>query len=357
MTKPAAALWRLAITGVVTIVLFILLANALTQPVAPSIRSYTAEFTDASGLYAGADVRVRGVRVGKVQSVDLDRRHGQSIAAVGFTLERRYGVVSATRLAIKYQSLTGSRYVDVVNPSESYSQAAVVSHVATSMTQPSFDITALFNGLQPVLATLSPEEINTFTANAASFLSGDSNGEGDGLASMLKSIHTLTRFLSNRQQVVATLMRNLSTVADAMGGQSKDMIQLLQWVNRPLDGALAVVDEFRKTSLYSVDFLAPLSQLVSNLGFPPVGNSASRLVTEPFGAADTNVSNVDQGLDRAITNLDNFIDAFKLVPVMWESIGPPSSIGAAVPCSRGRFQLPEQMDVLLNGQRVVLCNQ
>jgi phospholipid/cholesterol/gamma-HCH transport system substrate-binding protein len=351
--KPVAAVWRLAITSVVAVVLLILLSNALTQPVAPEVRSYTAEFTDASGLYSGADVRVRGVRVGKVQSVELKRRRGQSVAAVGFTLERRYGVVSATRLAIKYQSLTGARYVDVVNSSQSYSQADLVSRISTAMTQPSFDITALFNGLQPVLATLSPEEINTFTANAATFLAGD----GGGLAPMLKSIHTLTRFVSDRQQVVATLMSNLSTVADSMGGYSKDAVQVLRWVNRPLDGFLSVLDEFRKTELFGPEFLIPVEQLVYNVGFPYQGNSGLRWVTEPPGHHDMNVSNVDQGLDRAITALGDFADAFKLVPVMWENIGPPSGAAAPLPCSHGRFQLPEQMDVLLNGQRVVVCNR
>ena len=74
------------------------------------------------------------------------------------------------------------------------------------MTQPSFDITTLFNGLQPVLATLSPDEINTFTENAIAFLQGD----GNGLGPMLDSIHKLTAFVSDRQQVVATLVRNLA---------------------------------------------------------------------------------------------------------------------------------------------------
>jgi phospholipid/cholesterol/gamma-HCH transport system substrate-binding protein len=288
-----------------------------------------------------------------VQSVELQRRRGQSVAAVGFTLEPRFGVVSATRLAIKYQALTGSRYIDVTNPSEHYSESALVSHVPTSMTQPSFDITALFNGLQPVLATLSPEEINTFTANVSTFLSGD----GGGLAPVLKSIRTLTRFVSNRQQVVATLMSNLSTVADAMGGQSKDMIQILDWVNRPLDAALSVIDEFRKTSLYSSEFLTPALRLVTNAGFPDMGNTGLRFVTQPPGHPDQDVTNIDQGLDRAFMALDNAFSLFKLVPAMWENIGPPSQGGAPLPCSRGRFQLPEQMDVLLNGQRVVLCNR
>lgn len=350
--KPGAAAWRLGIVGVVAVFLFILLANVVMQPTASAVRSYTAEFTDASGLYAGADVRVRGVRAGKVESVDVQRQNGQSVADVGFTLERRYGVVSATRLAIKYQSLTGSRYIDVVHPSQSYSDAALVPRVSTAMTQPSFDITALFNGLQPVLATLSPDDINTFTANAATFLTGD----GGGLAPMLKSIRTLTKYVSNRQQVIATLMHNISAVGKEMGDHSKDVVQLLQWVNRPLDAALQVINEFRKTQLYGPDFLNPAEQILANLGLPAQGNGGLRFVTQPPGHQDQNVSNVDEGLDRAFTNLDDFIQSIKLVPVMWDNIGPPGQAGTPMPCSRGRFQLPEQMAVFLNEQRVVLCN-
>lgn len=351
MMKPSAALWRLAIVGIVGIVLFTFLANAIKQPVTGKVRSYRAEFTDSSGLHPGADVRVRGVRVGKVQSIELDRHDGQSVSAVGFTLETRYGVVPETRLAIKYQSLTGSRYVDVMNASENNSNAHVVAHITTAMTQPSFDITALFNGLQPVLATLSPQEVNTFAENATEYLSG--NG---GLAPMLESIRRLTRFVSDRQGVIATLMNNLSTVADSMGGHSKDMIQLLDYINRPLNGALSVLDQFRMTELYSTGFLFPVQQLLINAGFPAEGNSGDRLIMEPPGHQDLNATNIDDALDRAFNNVDDIIGAFKLVPVMWDNVGPPSQMGAPVACSKGRFQLPEQMDVLLNGQRVVLCN-
>jgi phospholipid/cholesterol/gamma-HCH transport system substrate-binding protein len=352
--KPIAAVWRLALTGVVAVVCFILLASAITRPVEPHVRSYTAEFTDVSGLYTGADVRVRGVPAGKVQSIDLERHDGQSVAAVKFTLENRYGLVSDTRLAIKYQTLTGSRYLDVVNASEAYTEADLIHHVPLAMTSPSFDVTRLFNGLQPVLATLSPEEINRFTQNAATLLAGD----GDGLGPMLKSIDTLTRFVSDRQEVIAVLMRNLSVVADAMGGKSHDMVQMLDWINRPLDGALAVLDEFRKTELYSTDFLKPLTAVLTNIGFPVQGNSAESFIYQhPDVALDTNVTNINEGMDRLFGNIDQFIDAFKLVPVMWETIGPPSAPSDPLPCSRGRFQLPEQMDVLLNGQRVVLCNR
>jgi phospholipid/cholesterol/gamma-HCH transport system substrate-binding protein len=333
--KPLALLWRVGLSVAVAVVLFILLSNTLTNPVAINTRTYTAEFTDASGLHPDGDVRVRGVRVGKVDSVDLARHDGQNVAQVKFTLDQRYGILAISRLAIKFQALTGVRYVDVTDAAEGYAAADLVTQVPTSMTQPSFDVTALFNGLQPVLVTLSPEEINTFTANAASFLTGD----GGGLAPLLESVRRLTEFVSDRQDVVATLMANLSKVADAIESKSKQFIHIIDVLNQPVDAALTILDEFRKDFFFGGDFFGPVVRLLNNAGLKPG-------------------INIDNALDRAFSNLDNFFDAFKLVPVINENIQPPGENDDTVePCSRGRFQLPETMDVLLNGQRVVLCNR
>ena len=116
--KPLAALWRLAIAIIATVLLMILVSNVITNPVDTKLGAYTADFTDASGLHDGADVRVRGVRVGKVDSVELLRRSGQSLAEVAFTLDSRYGIGTDTRLAVKYQALTGLRFLDVVNAAD-----------------------------------------------------------------------------------------------------------------------------------------------------------------------------------------------------------------------------------------------
>ncbi len=319
----------------VSVVLFILLSNTLVNPVAVGTRSYVANYTDASGLHQDGDVRVRGVRVGKIESVQLARVDGQNVAQVKFTLDTKYGIVRDTRLAIKYQALTGVRYMDVMNPAEGYRDGDLITQVPTSMTQPSFDVTALFNGLQPVLATLSPEEINTFTNNAATFLTGD----GSGLAPLLDSIRKLTEFVTNRQQVISTLIQNLSNVATAIGGKSQNFIHIIDLLNQNIDSVNKILDEFRKDYLYSKDFFDPVVRLLHNAGF-------------------RNGINVDDSLDRAFSNLDNFFDALKLVPVVDENIPPPVDDGTTVePCSRGNFQLPETMDVLLNGQRVVLCNR
>jgi phospholipid/cholesterol/gamma-HCH transport system substrate-binding protein len=332
--KPIAALWRLAIAVVVAVLLLILVSNVITQPVASKLGSYTADFTDISGLHTGADVRVRGVRVGKVEAVELRRLSGQSIAEVAFTLDSRYGIGTDTRLAVKYQALTGLRYVDVTNASDGVPAAVPVKHIPTSMTQPSFDITKLFNGLQPVLSTLSPDDLNTFTANVDTFLAGD----GTGLGPVLESINTLTQFLADRQQIVATLMANLKAVADTMTGHAKDFIQIIDWANRPIGGALGVLDEFRKSAIYGPGFTSAVVQLLDSAGLKPG-------------------INIDDAFDKAFINLDNTIEAFKLVPVMWDNIPPPSQQGRPLECSTGRAELPLPVEVLLNGQKVTLCKQ
>jgi phospholipid/cholesterol/gamma-HCH transport system substrate-binding protein len=334
MNKPLYSLWRLAIAAAVSIVVLTVIANVIRQPVTVSTRTYHAEFTDVSGLHEGADVRVHGVRVGKVGTLQLKRADGRSLAEVGFTMDRRFSVVPTSRLAVKFQALTGLRYIDVTGAADGGVTTNSMTTVPTTMTQPSFDITVLFNGLQPVLATVQPSDINTFTDNVATFLTGD----GDGLGPMLDSIRTLTARVSDREQVIATLVQNLSVLAEGVRGRSDDVTQLLAVVKLPIAAAMEVLDEFRKTEIYGPAFVDQVVRLLDNAGIKPG-------------------IDIDTALDKAFTNVYDFADQVKRIPVIWENIGPPPVRGTPAPCSKGSAELPLPMDVLLNGNKVVICNQ
>lgn len=331
-TKPLGALWRVALAAVVSVVLLIVLANVIAQPVNVSTLQYDAQFTDVSGLHEGADVRVRGVRVGKVETLKLIRSKGQSLADVRFTMDKQFRVVPTSRLAVKYQALTGLRYVDAVGVA--LGGGASMTTVPTSMTQPSFDITVLFNGLQPVLATLNPDEINTFTDNVSTFLAGD----GDGLGPMLDSIVKLTSLVSNREQVISTIVQNLSAVAGNVRGRSDQLIKVIELVKVPISSAMTVLDEFRKSQIYGPEFVAKANRLFDSAGLKPGIDIAT-------------------ALDKAFTNVYDFLDYAKRIPVIWENIQPPPvEKGTPAPCSKGRAVLPLPMDVLLKGRKVVVCN-
>ena len=138
MITPRGALWRLLLTTAVVAVLATLIINVLRQPVAEPTHAYTAEFTDASGVRPGTDVRVRGVRVGKVESVRVLRRAGQSLAEVGFTMQDRFAVVPESRLAVKFAALTGLRYLEMIDPADTDIDGPVptLSALPAAMTRP-----------------------------------------------------------------------------------------------------------------------------------------------------------------------------------------------------------------------------
>ena len=269
------------------------------------------------------------MQVGKVQTLALKRSSGRSVASVQFTLDKRFSVGPDSRLAIRFQALTGLRYMDVASPA---TNGNPITNVPPSMTQPSFDVTVLFNGLQPVLATLSPADINTFTDNVAAFLAGD----GDGLAPMLSSIRKVTALVSNREQVIETIVRNLAVLADGISGRSSYLPQVLHELDVPVSGAMTVLDEFRKSLMYGPEFTAAVVRMFDAAGIKP----------------GIDISNA---LDKAFTNVYDNIDILKRIPVIWENIQQPPVVGTPAPCSKGRAVLPLPMDVLLNGRKVVLA--
>lgn len=334
MKTPWSALWRLGVAAVVSVVLLIMIATVIQQLPDVATRAYKATFTDVSGLHPGSDVRIHGVQVGKVEKLKLQRSGDRSVASVDFTMDRRFGIVTDSRLIIKFQALTGLRYIDVTDPAEGDTAGVTITDIPTSMTRPSFDVTVLFNGLQPVLATLSPDDINAFTENVAGFLAGD----GSGLSPMLDSIRRITAVVSDREQVIGTIVENLAVLSNGITDRSSYLPQMLAELRIPVDGAMTVLDEFRKSLIYGPEFTQAVVRTFDAAGIKP----------------DIDIATA---FDKAVTNVYDNIDILKRVPVLWENLPPPSTAGTPAPCSNGPAVLPLPMDVLLNNRKVVLCNQ
>lgn len=330
-TKLFITLGKLGVAAVVAVVLFSIILSAIKNPVQGATNSYTAEFTDVSGLHVNGDIRTKGVRVGKVSAIKLTRENGASIARVSFSLERPYRLLDNTLLAVKYQNLTGVRYVDLQEPDR---PGRAVHTLGTDRTRPSFDITQLFNGLQPVLNTMSTNEINTFMQNAITLLQGD----GSGLAPMLDSVQRLADLAHDREQVLSVLVSNLSRISDSMGGRSPEVQEFLKSMSFPVAKAMTVLSQFPKTAKFGPEFLTPIHQLLIQLGL-------ARGV------------NVDQILSHAFASLPQAAEALRLLPVAFAGLQLPqtSATAASMNCSNGVAQLPTEVKVLLNGSEVVLC--
>ncbi|MCC3312273.1 MlaD family protein [Nocardia africana] len=323
---------RIGVAAAVAFVLLSLVITAIRRPVEGPTATATADFTDVSGLHVDSDVRMRGLQIGKVRDITIVRDSGHSLARVTLALATPHRLTSDTRLAVKYQNLTGIRYVDLA---ETDGAGRPVTHLGTDHTQPSFDITRLFNGLQPVLRTLSPEEINTFTQNALTVLQGD----GSGLAPMLDSMQKLADQAHDREQLISTLVDNMSRIDSSLGGKSANVIQFIRNLSITVTAANTVLDEFRKTDLYGPQFMRPVARLITEIGLQP----------------DTDV---DQLLHTAFSSTSQAAEALRLLPNAFEGLRLPglTTSGAdATACSHGSADLPDSVKVLFAGSEVTVC--
>ncbi|QTI68988.1 MlaD family protein [Gordonia polyisoprenivorans] len=323
---------RLVGAGLVAVLLFVLIQNAITNPTSSRTSAYSADFSDASGLRPNSDVRIRGVRVGKVSEVSLEQSGDATMARVSFSLDDNHYLTSASKLAIKYANLSGVRFVDITDADGSGGRT---SHVGVAQTVPSFDITTLFNGMQPALETLAPSEVNEFTQNALTLLQGN----GEGLEPLMASIDKLSRYASNREQMISTLVDNLAGVAQTLGGHAPDVVQFLRDVERPIDKAMTVLDEFRKGAAYGPGLMGSINQILIGLGI-------------------SDDLDVDKTIAQAFPSVQGLWTALDMLPTVAAGLSVQADAGqvSSSRCSRGVAELPATVRVLLNGSSVVVCN-
>ncbi|AFR48176.1 MlaD family protein [Gordonia sp. KTR9] len=326
---------KLLVAAAICTILTVIIVNAIKAPVEGETKDYSADFTDVSGLHENGDVRVKGLQVGKVKSIEMVRVGGATVARVHFSLEEGYELTEDSRLAVKYQSLTGVRYLDFT---EGPDGGVSATHLSLDNTAGAFDITELFNGLQPVLATMSTDEVNAFTQNAIMVLQGD----GGGLSPMMRSAEKLASLASDRQQVISTLTANMSRIAETMGNRSPQVIQFIQAVHHTVLEAKSALVNFYKTADFGPKFVTPLHRLVTQLGLES-DMDIDAMVADVF-------PNFEEAIE-AISLLPNTLAAMQVAP-----LSPRAQRGRSGPCANGVAKLPSAVTVLLNGSEVTVCN-
>ncbi|WP_194830107.1 MlaD family protein [Nocardia sp. XZ_19_231] len=307
--------------------------RVIERPIDGETDTYTALFTDANGLRAGDDVRLYGVQVGKVRAVELDG----ALARVTFIVSRDRPVFTNTVIAIRYQNLTGFRYLDVEQPEQPAGRRDPASVFGTAETVPDFDITRLFKGLQPVLAELSPDDLNQFATSILAVVQGDGTGVGQALG----AIDKLSRYASDRQAVLSTLVANLAQVADHLGGKSGNAMTLLT----------------NLTNLF-ITITEKLPGLVDFAnGIPGVLQPLRSMLTV-FGVTGEPDGDLDVALRRAFPDPYDAVAAFESMPGLIQAMTqaiPPT--GPDLTCSRGAAAAPQPLQVLIAGQGIVLCHR
>ncbi|WP_405487332.1 MCE family protein [Nocardia sp. NBC_00511] len=250
------------IFALVSILVTAVIWNTLARTVSGATNSYTAVFSDVLGLREGDDVRMAGVRVGKVEKIDLDKKNQ---AQVTFIVQRDQTVFGDTKALVRYQNLIGQRYIALAPPVTGKPKTG--DHVALKnngaipieRTEPSFDISALLNGFQPLFQVLQPEQVNNLSETFIQALQGD----GVSLSAFITQAASVATDFERRDGILSDVITNLSAVMSGLAKRG-DELETLVTQTRALIGGLYSQGQSLQAS--TVQIAAATTSLVGMFG-------------------------------------------------------------------------------------------
>lgn len=271
--------------------------NASALPFIGGGPIYHADFAEAGDLQPDNEVRIAGVKVGKVVDVSLDGDH----VRVAFRItEGSPDFGTQTHAAIKLKTVVGARYLEL-DP-QGPDQLAQTTDIPVSRTTSPFTIDQAFSGLSKrvdaidtaqlsqAFDTISTTFKDTPGVNRAAFVGlsrlsktiaskqadlksllghaqqvvGTLNGRDAELSKLIDDADVLLRAVQQRRDVIDRLLVDTSALANQLTGLARDNQTVL---NSSLGKVRSVLDTLRanRDNLdRTIQLLAPYSRDFTN---------------------------------------------------------------------------------------------
>ncbi|MDN5896187.1 MAG: MCE family protein [Nocardioides sp.] len=207
-----------AISLVVILAAVLVAFRADDLPVIGGGDTYYAAFSEAGGLKSGDEVRVAGVRVGKVDSIDLDGDH----VKVSFKIQDGVDFGPDSRASIKVKTLLGAMFL-ALEPAGS-GQMDQGDEIPVNRTESPYDVIEAFSGLADRAEKIDVNQLKT-SLSALSDLAANTPEE---FRAALKGVSELSNNLAARDEQINTLLKNLQKVSGVLGDRDQDIVKLMK---------------------------------------------------------------------------------------------------------------------------------
>ncbi|KAA0019436.1 MCE family protein [Antrihabitans cavernicola] len=238
--------------------------STLQRSVDGDTSNYGATFSDVSGLKVGDDVRMAGVRVGRINDIELD---GKNNAKVDFIVQSNQHLYANTKALVRYQNLIGQRYVALAPGAGDAAPLPAGGSIPIEQTEPSFDISVLLGGFEPLFSVLRPEQINDLSETLVQALQGD----GVSLGSFITQAAALAATFSQRDAIIGDVITNLSGVLTGLANRSDQLDSLIAQTKTLVGGLydqgkslLASTEQVASATTSLVDMVAPIKPAIQN---------------------------------------------------------------------------------------------
>ncbi len=241
-----------------------------------------AAFSEAGGLKANDEVRIAGVRVGKVEDVELAGDH----VRVTFRVDQGAEFGQETLAAIKVKTILGSMFL-ALEPAGS-GQMDEGFEIPVERTSSPYDVVEAFTGLAE-----TSEQIDTGQlAESLTTLADLSRNTPEEFRAALQGVSALSANVAAKNEQIGELLQNLDTVSTVLDERDEDIIALM----RDSDVLFRALVE-RREAIHTL--LVSTSRLSREL------TTLVRQSREDLKPALTHLESVVQVLNKNEDNLDN----------------------------------------------------
>ncbi|WP_188113348.1 MCE family protein [Nocardioides humilatus] len=321
--------------------LLVAAANWHRLPFIDDSTTYRAEFTDASGLVAGEEVRIAGVKVGTVEALELD---GDKVV-VEFTVSG-VDLGDRTEAGIEVKTLLGQHYLSVT-PAGDHPIAANAT-IPLERTSTPVNIVPAFNQLADQTARTDTKQVAQALDALATTLqrtAPEMQGALDGLSRLARTVTTrddqiaelfdktdrvtgvvaqrdqelgqlltasdqVLAFLNERRTVIRAIIQDTRGLAEQLAGLVDDNEGVLEPALRDLRSVLSVLRSNERNIDKALTYAAPYAREFTNVGGTGQWFDATLKFPRGFALCSTNDSTDPTGglLDPILSALNNGVN-------------------------------------------------
>jgi len=199
---------------VVMTVLFLVAFNADAMPVIGGGQKYQAEFAEAGGLKAGNEVRVAGVKVGKVTDIELD---GATVVVTFRAKGVRLG--DQTTAAVKVKTTLGQKFLSL----DPLGRGELDGPIPRAHTTTPYDVNAAFSDLSSTIGEIDTDSMEQSLAVLADAF----ENTPESVRTTLKGLTDLSKTISSRDDELADLLEATSKVSGTLKNRNAEFARLI----------------------------------------------------------------------------------------------------------------------------------
>jgi phospholipid/cholesterol/gamma-HCH transport system substrate-binding protein len=177
--------------------------------------THSAALSEAGGLKAGDDVRVAGVKVGKIKAVDLEDGH----VRVDFTTDGSTRLGSETAASVRIKTILGQKFLmlEPAGPGELDEQ------IPLERTVPAYDVVEAFSDLATTAEDIDTDQL----ADALDTIATTFRDTPEEVRAAVEGLGRLSRTVASRDDQLHELLDHANGVTGILSERNKELTTLL----------------------------------------------------------------------------------------------------------------------------------